>query len=256
MLLVIDVGNTETVLGLYREKTLISHWRMSSKVQRTSDECWILLKMWMDQVSESGSSIRGVAIASVVPSLTSVFSDMAHRHLGIDPLMIGADVDTGLVLLYDSPGTVGADRICNAVAGYHRFGGPLIVVDFGTATTFDVITEKGEYAGGVISLGLSGTAYELHRLAAKLPHVGLVFPSAVIGRNTEDSMRSGIMWGAVAMVDGMIQYIQNEMSWKEIQAVATGGAAACVAQKTQRVNRVEPDLTLEGMRLIYDRNRS
>jgi len=253
MLLVIDVGNTETVFGLYAGDALKTHWRFSSHVNRTADESWILLRMWCDSQNLRAADIRGVVISSVVPNLTSVFSDMASRHLKTDPLIVSSETDTGLVILYDTPRTVGADRICNAVGGVARHGAPLVVVDFGTATTFDVISEKKEYLGGMICLGLRGAAQELHRVAAKLPRVDLVFPDSVVGRNTETSIQSGIMWGTSIMVDGLVNAIAAELGVPDLRAVATGGMAELVSAKSRCIRSVEPFLTLEGMKLIHRR---
>lgn len=255
MLLVIDIGNTETSIGLYRGEKLKAHWRLSSRSPRTADECWILLKTWCETLGIRLDEIEGVVISSVVPSLTVVFEAVSKNRLGREPITVSAETDTGLVILYDSPRTVGADRICNAVAGYVYHGSPLIVVDFGTSTTFDVISERGEYLGGVIALGLMGASQELHRLAAKLPRVDLDFPPFVVGRTTETSIQSGIMWGTIAMVDGMVDKIQKEMGWNRFKVVATGGAAPLVVEKSERIQQMEPFLTLEGMRLIYDRIR-
>ncbi len=253
MLLVIDVGNTETVCGLYREEKLAAHWRLSSKIPRTSDECWIFLKMWCEASGFSLSDLKGIVISSVVPSLTAVFRKMSEKHLNLQPLIVSAEIDTELTILYDTPRTVGADRICNAVAGYAHHGGPLIIVDFGTATTFDVVSEKGEYLGGAIALGLMDASQELHRIAAKLPRVDLAFPPFIVGKTTEMSIQAGIMWGTVALVDGMINRIISEMGWKNTQIVATGGVASIIVEKLDRIKIVEPFLTLEGMRLIFQR---
>jgi type III pantothenate kinase len=253
MLLVIDVGNTETVFGLYEGDVLKTTWRLSSHVNRTADESWILLKMWCESHNIRSGGIKGVVISSVVPNLTSVFSDMASRHLKIDPLIVSAETDTGLTILYDSPRMVGADRICNAVGGITKFGPPLIVVDFGTATTFDVISEKNEYIGGLICLGLKGASHELHRVAAKLPKVDLVFPSKVVGRNTETSIQAGIMWGTAIMVDGLVDRIASELGYPSLKVVATGGMAVLIVSKSKRIQYIEPFLTLEGMRIIYQR---
>ena len=255
LLLVIDIGNTETVLGLYRGESLVAHWRLSSKMQRTADECWILFRSLCESEFVNTANIGGVVVASVVPSLTAAFVGAARTKLGIESLVVSADTDTGLKVRYDSPRTVGADRLCNAVAGYALFGGPLIVVDFGTATTFDVVSESGEYIGGAISLGLQGASQELHRVAAKLPRVDLVFPDSAVGRTTETSIQSGIMWGTVALVDGMIDRIIEDMHWKKTAVIATGGIATLFLEKSRKIQSVEPLLTLEGMRMIYDRLR-
>ena len=257
LLLVIDIGNTETVLGLYRGDDLEAHWRLSSKMQRTADECWILLTSLYE--SEFGpdmtNGIGGVVIASVVPSLTAAFAAAIRTKLNVDPVVVTSDMDIGLTISYDSPRTVGADRLCNAVAGYAQFGGPLIVVDFGTATTFDVVSETGDYIGGAISLGLHGASQELHRVAAKLPRVDLVFPESAVGKTTETSIQSGIMWGSVALVDGMIERICHDMEWKKAAVIATGGIAPLFMDKSKQIQSVEPLLTLKGMRMIYNRLR-
>lgn len=254
MLLVVDIGNTETVIGLYDEEKLRTHWRLSSQPRRTSDECWVLLKMWFETQGFSLSDVKDFIICSVVPSLTAVFVEVSQKHLGIESLVVTAEMDTGLRILYDTPRAVGADRICNAMAGYALHGGPLIIVDFGTATTFDVISERGEYLGGVIALGLMSASQELHRLAAKLPKVDLHFPPFVVGKTTEMSMQSGIMWGTVALVDGMIEKISREMEWENVHVVATGGVAPLVVERSEKIQVIEPFLTLEGMRLIFQRS--
>ena len=238
MLFVIDIGNTETVLGLFTDEDLTGHWRLASSIHRTADEYWILIKTWSENEGYSLNDLEGVVISSVVPTLTELFSQIARIRLGIEPLLINADIDTGLR---------------NAVAGYDQFGGPLIIVDFGTATTFDVISEKGEYLGGIISLGVKGASHELHRIAAKLPRVQLVFPSRVVGTRTETSIQSGIMWGTASLVDGMIGKIKQEMNWTDVHVVATGGVANTVVEKCINIEKVEPFLTLYGMRLIYNR---
>ena len=253
MLLVIDIGNTVIVIGLYEKENLKSHWKLSSKMPRTSDECWILLKMWCETQDFFLTEIEGVVVSSVVPSLTTVFKELSRNHLDIEPLVVDSNTDTGLRILYEPPRTVGADRICNAVAGYMLHGGPLIIVDFGTATTFDVVSENGDYEGGVIALGLMGASHELHRLAAKLPRVDLVFPPSTVGRTTEESMQSGIMYGTVALVDGMVDRIVQEMNWDVARVIATGGIATMVVEQSERIEFVEPFLTLEGMKIIYQR---
>ena len=249
----VDIGNTVTVVGLYDHENLKSHWKLSSKISRTSDECWILLRAWCEANGFILTEMEGLVISSVVPSLTAVFMELSRNHLDLEPLVVTADTDTGLKIQYDTPRTVGADRICNAVAGYILHGVPLIVVDFGTATTFDVVSQSGDYVGGVIALGLMSASSELNRLAAKLPRVDLHFPDNVVGRTTEESMQSGIMYGTVSLVDGMVDRIIGEMGWDEVRIIATGGMAPMVIEKSKRIEIVEPFLTLEGMKLIYQR---
>lgn len=255
MLLVIDIGNTEIVLGLFVNEALRSHWRLSSTINRTSDEYWILFTTWCRQMRIDVKDIKGTVICSVVPSLSSAIAEFSTRYLNLDPLFITSETNTGLNILYDTPRTVGADRICNAVAGFDAYGGPLIVVDFGTATTFDVVSEKGEYVGGIIALGVMGSSHELHRIAAKLPRVNLEFPSKVVGNTTESSMQSGIMWGTVALIEGLIDRISNEMNWKTKHVIATGGISEIFSKKCRKIDASLPFLTLNGMRLIYNRNQ-
>ncbi|HEX9935438.1 MAG TPA: type III pantothenate kinase [bacterium] len=253
MLLAIDVGNSETVLGVFRGEELAAHWRLSSTSPRTTDEVRILFRQWAAEANVVLSDMRGCVISSVVPSLTGVFAEMARQAFSTEPVIIDSETETGLVVRIDSPRTLGADRICNAVAGFARFGGPLIVVDFGTATTFDVISERGEYLGGVIALGIKTAAQGLHRVAAKLPKVDISFPESVVGRDTETCMQSGILWGTVAMVDGLIDRIALEAGWNAVRAVGTGGLAGIVQSHSKRIERVEPFLTLDGMRIIYEK---
>lgn len=253
MLLVIDAGNTETVFGLYRGDALVSRWRMSSHSGRTADEAWVLLKGWCDAEGLETDGIRNAVISSVVPDLTALFSDMAVRHLRLRPLVVSSDTDTGVPIRTDAPATVGADRICNAAGGIARYGAPLVVVDFGTAITFDVISAKGEYLGGAICLGLRGAARELHRVAAKLPRVDIVFPPSAVGRNTESGIQAGLLWGTAAMVDGLIGRMAAELNCPDITAVATGGMADLISSQCARIRHVDPFLTLEGMRIIHGR---
>ncbi|MBN1895210.1 type III pantothenate kinase [bacterium] len=253
MLLVIDIGNTETVLGLYEGKNLQAHWRLSSRSPKTSDECWILLQGWLAGGRFAAEAISGAVISSVVPFWTSIFESLASERLGLKPVIVTPLMDHGLQMDYEPPATVGADRICNAVGGFTRFGGPLVVIDFGTATTFDVISGEGVYLGGVISLGLAGASQELHRVAAKLPKVDLAFPGRIVGRTTENSIQSGIMWGTVAMVEGLIKRISEELAWDRFQVIATGGMSGAIASRSPAIHNVEPFLTLDGMRIIHDR---
>jgi type III pantothenate kinase len=251
MLIVFDVGNTETVIGIYNKEDLKSHLRLSSKSSQTSDEYWLLIKVWCESEGIKMSDIEGAVLSSVVPYLTSIYIKVIKEKLDLEPLVVSTDIKTGIKVLYDTPRTVGADRICNAVAGFHLYGGPLIVVDFGTATTFDVISKIGEYSGGVIAPGLMGASQELHRLAAKLPRVSLVFPATVVGKTTETSIQSGIMWGMVSLVDGVIERIKQELKWEDTQVIATGGIGSLIVEKLENIKIYKPFLTLEGMKFIY-----
>ena len=254
MLLAIDVGNTHTVLGIYDRDALVADWRMASLTHRTVDENWLTIRSFCADRGIQTSSIDGVGISSVVPDLTDVFESLARKYFHVEPVTVSAALDLGMRVLYTDPAAVGADRLCNAVAGFRRFGGPLIVIDFGTATTFDVVSAEGDYLGGVITLGLESTASELHRRAARLPKIELRFPPAVIGKETESSMQSGVMYGAVDTVEGTIRRIREELG-TNARVIATGGLASIVAAHTQVIEACEPSLVLDGVRLIYERVR-
>jgi len=252
MFLAIDIGNTHTVFGVYKDGKLVHDWRVSSLITRTEDETWLLVKFFCEDTNVKPESIKGIGISSVVPNLTDVFVWMSQRHFKIDPVLISAELDLGIKILYDDPTTVGADRLCNAVAGYTKYGGPIIVVDFGTATTYDVVSEKGEYLGGVIAPGIETSAAELHRRAAKLPKIELHFPKDVIGRNTVSSMQSGIMYGAVDAMEGMIKRIKNVIG-QHAKVIATGGLAKTIIKHTNSIDFYEPTLVLDGIYIIYNR---
>ncbi|MBN1350214.1 type III pantothenate kinase [candidate division KSB1 bacterium] len=254
MLLAIDIGNTNIVIGIFEDSILKKQWRLSSTITRTADESWILLKLLFESTPLSFDQIKGIAIASVVPGLTHVFTLMAKLNFGIEPIVVNHELDLGINILYQTPDTVGADRLCNAIAGYSKFGGPLVIVDFGTATTLDVLTETGDYLGGIIAPGLELTASVLHQRAAMLPRVALKFPPRIIGNTTETSIQSGLMYGSIEMIDGMIRRIEAELE-RPVIAIATGGLAYAFSDQSQRLTQIEPHLTLEGLRLIYERAR-
>jgi len=254
MLLTIDIGNTHTVLGVFEGSILRRHWRLSSSVARTEDECWILVCTFCQWGNLPLEAIEGVVISSVVPNLTPAYEKMSHNYLQRSPLLVSSDLDLGIRILYEDPRAVGADRLCNAVAGFQKYGGPLIVVDFGTATTFDVITREGDYLGGVIAPGIETSAMDLFRRAARLPRVELRFPRRVIGHTTETSMQSGIMFGALKQVEGLVELIAAELEERPV-VIATGGLAPLISQRCPVIQHLEPYLTLEGMRLIYERVR-
>lgn len=252
MLLAVDIGNTHTVFGIYKDGKLLQDWRVSSLVARTEDEVWLLVKFFCNDSNVNVREITGVGISSVVPNLTDIFVWMSQKHLNIEPVVISSELDLGIKILYDDPSAVGADRLCNAVAGFVKYGGPVIIVDFGTAITYDVVSEKGEYLGGVIAPGLETSAAELHRRAAKLPKIELHFPKDVIGRNTISSMQSGIMYGAVDSMEGMIRRIKNVVG-QNAKVVATGGLAKLIIKHTNVIDFYEPSLVLDGIWIIYNR---
>ena len=252
MLLAIDIGNTHTVIGVYRQATLVADWRLASLTHRTADENWLTLKSFCADAGVDPAAVTAVGISSVVPDLTFVFEHLARKHFAVEPVTISGALDFGIRILYKDPSAVGADRLCNAVAGFERYGGPLIIIDFGTATTYDVVSGEGDYLGGVITLGLESTAQELHRRAAKLPRIELRFPPSAIGDDTASSMQSGVLFGAVDATEGMVKRIRAELGGTA-RVIATGGLARIIAAHTAVIDAVEPSLVLDGIRLILER---
>jgi len=253
--LMIDIGNTHTVLGMYENDVLGKHWRVTSRYSRTEDETWVVVDSFLKLYKMESKIIEGVCISSVVPEQTRIYRRMVEKYLLCKPMHISPDLNLGLDILYQDPYAVGADRICNAVAGKKKYGAPLIVLDFGTATTFDCINANGDYLGGVICPGIESAASILHHKAAKLPKIELIFPPNVIGRNTEESMQSGIMHGSLELIEGMIRKIKSEIDG-EPKVVATGGLAHTISKRTKAIDIVDENLILEGIYLLYKRNLS
>lgn len=254
MLLCIDIGNTNIVLGLYQGERLLHHWRIATERERTTDEYAALFLTLLAHAGLAHTSIHGAAIASVVPPLTGAFVDLCRRYLEVDPLVVDAGVRTGVRLRIENAREVGADRVVNAAAAFRRYGGPACVVDFGTATTFDAISVEGDYLGGAIAPGIAIAAKALTERTAKLPQVELVPPPQAIGRSTVQSMQSGILFGYVGLVEGMVARFRQELG-PEMRVIATGGLAELIARETDVFQVVDPWLTLEGLRLIYELNR-
>ena len=255
MLLVININNTHTVLGLFEAEELTAHFRITTHPPRTADEYGIVATALFREGGIDPVAFEGVAIASVVPPLTPVIEAMVRARFRSDPLMVEPGVRTGMPILYENPHEVGADRIANGVAAIARYGGPAIVIDLGTATTFDTITAKGEYLGGVLAPGLGISADALIERAARLPRVEIKRPARVIGRNTVASMQSGLFFGYAALVEGLVRRVQSELG-ETAKIIATGGLALAFEKEFPFVDAFDPHLTLHGLRLIFDRNRS
>ena len=253
MLFVIDIGNTHVTAGVYSGEELLAHWRISSGVNRTSDEIWFMLKMLFQSEGLQFEKVAGCAISSVVPDRTHTFVSMVEQHFNLSPVIVNAESNSGLKILYHDPGSVGPDRICNSIAGFSEFGGPLIIVDFGTATTFDIVSKNAEYLGGVIAPGLESSSFVLHQYAARLPKVELQFPKNIIGKTTETSMQAGIMFGTVEMVNGIARRITKELN-HEATILATGGIAPQLLENLEKETAFRPFLTLKGLQIIYNRN--
>jgi len=254
MILALDIGNTHIEIGLYKEEKYLDSWRIATGVHRTEDEMMTFIHHFLTLRGLNAQSIQDIAISSVVPIITLIFEKLSKKYFGKVPLVVDYKLDLGIRIDYDPPYSVGADRLCNAIAVYDKFGGPAIVVDMGTATTFDVVSSEGVYLGGVIAPGLETAARGLHERASKLPTISLEFPSTVIGKNTEKSMQSGVMLGSVKMIDGLIELIGEELK-KEPIVVATGGLSRLIGPKSRYIQHVEKHLVLDGLISIYMRNR-
>jgi type III pantothenate kinase len=254
LLLTIDAGNTNTVLGVFEGTTLRAHWRLTTRREQTADEYGILVRSLFASSALDAAQVEGVVLASVVPPLTGVLVSLARQFLGREPVVVEPGVKTGMPVLYEPPGDVGADRIVNGVAAFETYGGPVVIVDFGTATTFDVVSKKGEYMGGVICPGIGISADALFQRAARLPRVELRHPGRVIGRSTVTSIQSGLYFGYATMVEGMIARIRAELG-DPTRVVATGGLAEVLAKDIPSLEAVDPVLTLTGLRIIWERNR-
>ena len=254
MLLAIDVGNSNNVIGLFSGEKLLTHWRIRTERNRTLDEYWVLIKEFILLNNVETETIDDIVIACVVPPLVPILRGMARKYFSCEPLIVGPGIKTGISILYKNPSEVGADRIVNSVAAYEKYGGPLIIVDFGTATTFDVVSEKGEYLGGAIFPGVQISLEALFKNTAKLPRIDMTFPEKVIGKSTVDSLRSGAVYGFSGMVEALVKEIKNELG-KNANVIATGGIIDWITDKTKVFDVVDPFLTLYGLRIIYEKNK-
>jgi type III pantothenate kinase len=254
MLLAVDVGNTQTALGLFEGETLAESWRVATEAERTGDELAALLVDLLDLRDRSFDDVSGVCLSSTVPLLVRAYETLAEEHIGAPLLVLGPGTKTGIPILYDDPREVGPDRIANAVAARERYGSPCIVVDFGTSTNFDAVSADGEYVGGVLAPGIEISMEALFARAARLTKVDFVEPEAVIGKTTTSSLQSGLVYGFAGQVDGIVERMRGELS-DSAPAIATGGLAGLIAPHAKTIEKVDPLLTLDGLRLVWDRNR-
>lgn len=255
MLLVVDVGNTNTVLGLFDGAELVHDWRIRTVVDHTVDEYGMLIYNLYKTSRISSRKIRDIIISCVVPPMLNILEPLCRKYFSLKPLIVGPGVKTGMPIFYDNPKEVGADRIVNAVAGYEKYKQDLIIVDFGTATTFDYVSARGEYMGGCITPGIMISSEALFERAAKLPRVELSKPRSIVAKDTVSSMQAGIMYGYAGLVDGICERMKAEVKSNPL-VVATGGLAKIVAPETRNINVVDDMLTLEGLRIIYLRNQT
>ncbi len=253
MLLVIDAGNTNVVVAIHDGHEWRGTWRIATEAQRTSDEYAVWLVTLLREFGLRREDIDAAVIGTVVPAALYHLRRLCRDWFGVEPLVARAGLDWGFTIRVDRPGEVGADRLLNTLAGYARYGGPLVVIDFGTATTFDVVAENGDYCGGVIAPGIQLSLEALHRAAAQLPRIGIARPQAVIGQSTIPAMQSGVFWGYVGLIEGIIARIHGEWG-ATMRVVATGGLAPLLAEGTTVIEKIDPDLTLEGLRLLLARN--
>jgi type III pantothenate kinase len=252
MILAIDIGNSRTSIGFFQRGKLLSEFQLETAISRTGDELWIFIQECTRQLRKIPEGIQGIVIASVVPASTSAFRTMSKKYLNLQPVIVRGDMDLGITVGYDDPKTVGADRLCGIVAAFTKYGGPAIVVDFGTATTFDAITKKGEYLGGAIAPGPGTAARSLHNSTAQLPSIEINIPDSVIATNTPEAIQAGVLFGTLEGAEGIIRRMRRIVG-KHAVVIATGGYARMMAELSQEISYIEPTLVLDGARLIYER---
>jgi type III pantothenate kinase len=254
MLLTIDIGNTNLTIGLYEADQLTSHWRLATDHNRMPDEYGLQILGLLTHAGRAPADLKGISLASVVPPLTGRVTQACREYLKQEPLVVDTGVKTGVRIRYEDPKSVGADRVCDAAAVMRFYGGPACVIDFGTATTFNAVTKEGDYLGGAITAGVNLAAEALYTHAAKLPRIDLQRPPSVIGRNTTHAMQSGLLFGYVSMVEGMVERFRKELG-DEMKVIATGGLAEGIAKETPVIQHIAPWLTLDGLRIIWELNR-
>ena len=254
MLLVFDIGNSNIVMGTYEGKKLLRHWRISTDRQKTGDEYGMLINNLFAYQNIRMEQVEAIIISSVVPPLMVPLIKMCERYFHIHPLVVGPGIKTGFRISYENPREIGADHIINVAGAFKHYGGPLIVIDIGTATTFDVVAPNGDFLGGVIAPGLSSSADALFQRAARLPRIELVTPKRIISRNTVSGMQAGIIYGYVGQIDEIVRRMKKEMGYDEIKVVATGGYARMVSRESKTIDKIDHFLTLTGLRVLYERN--
>ncbi len=254
-LLVLDIGNTHIVMGIYRGEELVAHWRLVTDRDKTEDEYGVFISQLLEGKGLRMTDVRDIIISSVVPPLTLTFRWLARKYFDKEPLVVGPGIKTGIKICVDNPREVGADRIVNAVGAHEKYKTGLIIVDFGTATTFDLISSRGEYLGGAIAPGIAISAEALFKMASKLPRIEIERPESVVGKNTVDSMKSGIFYGYVSLVDGIVDRMKRAAR-EEVMVVATGGHASIITSESVTIDVVDENLTLEGLRIIYFKNKN
>ena len=253
MLLAIDIGNTNITMGIFQERQIVATWRMATDPHKLSDEYGVLIRSLLPLKNVSVDNIDSMVICSVVPPLTSVFEELGRSHFNVTPMVVGTGIRTGVKILYDNPRDVGADRVVDAAAAFKLYGGPIIIVDFGTATVFDAVSREGEYLGGAIASGITLTAEALYERTSQLRRVELQAPKEAIGRNTATSIQSGIVFGHVGMVESMVHRFKNELG-EDTKVIGTGGMATLIEEHTKVFDLVNQDLTLVGLQIIYELN--
>ncbi len=255
MILAVDIGNTNIVIGVYDDENLVGSWRMVTRSEKTSDEYGIFILNLLDQSSIDHKKIKSAIVSSVVPNVMHSFENALRKYFNIDPVIVGPGVKTGITISTDNPREVGADRIVGLVAAYHMFGGPLIVIDFGTATTYDVVSEKGEFKYGITSPGIQIMADALWQRTAQLPSVEIKKPDSILAKNTVTSIQAGLVYGYIGQVEYIIKKIKEEMNIENMKVVATGGLGRIITDETSMIDVYDPQLLFKGLKIIHDKNQ-